>query len=174
MSGNLVSFLRRHLFTCPSNSLFCSRKDAVPCGHDPVSHTGWSASPKHNDSSDSARSPTKKLQPHIALPFTAIYLPCPPYTKVFAFAHLPSRETRQTNAGVMQLWKHAYVAASLLPFLLQRISNPISSSLVPQGQAFSQSMATACCQSQLPSRVTSAFSQLAPPCQLQWETLSLH
>lgn len=136
MSGNLVSFLRRHLFTCHSSSLFCSKKDAAPCEHDPVFHTGCSAPPKHNDSSDLARSPTKKLQSHIALPFTAIYLPCPPHRKVFPCAHLPSIETRQTNAGVMQLWQRDYLAASLLPFLLQRISNPISSSLAPQGQAF--------------------------------------
>lgn len=48
-------------------------KNAVACEHDPVFHKGCSASPKHNDSSDLARSSTKKFQIHIALPFTAIF-----------------------------------------------------------------------------------------------------
>lgn len=56
-----------------SSSLFCSMKNAVACEHDPVFHKGCSASPKHNDSSDLARSSTKKFQIHIALPFTAIF-----------------------------------------------------------------------------------------------------
>lgn len=173
MSGNVVSFLKRHLFTCHSSSLFHSRKDAVPC--DVILYFTRAALLPHSIM-------THQIQPgalsksfsHTSLCHLLLYLPCPPYRNVFPCVHLPSRETRQTNAGVLQLWQSAYPAASFLPFLLQRVSNPISSSLAPQRQPFSQSMATACCQSELPSRATPAFCHSAPLCQLQWEMLSLH
>lgn len=73
MSRNVVSFLKRHLFTCHSSSLFHSRKDAVPC--DVILYfTQAALLPQSiNDSSDLARSSIKKLQSHITLPFTAVF-----------------------------------------------------------------------------------------------------
>lgn len=107
MSSNLVSCLKRHLFICQSSSLFCSNKDVVPCERDPVSHTGCSASPKHNDSSDLARSPTKKLQSHSTLPFTAIFT-LPSLHKGFSLC--PSSQQRNQAD---QCWDAAALSACL-------------------------------------------------------------
>lgn len=164
MSRNVVSFLKRHPFTCHSSSLFHSRKDAVPC--DVILYfTQAALLPQSiNDSSDLARSSIKKLQSHITLPFTAVFTL--PSLQEYFFLCPSSQQRSQAD----QCWG----AAALAAFPISENIKPHLFFSIPTGTTFSESMATACCHSHLPSRTTSAFCHPAPPCQLQWETLSLH
>lgn len=150
---------------------------AVPYERDPALYTtSSSASPKHNDSPDLARSSTEKLQSHTVSPLTTIFT-LPSLYWWWFFNRRPSPQQRKLSRpilGLLQLRQHTYLAASFPPFLLQRIPKHISSSVAPPRPPFRQSTAIACSQSQVPSRAAPAFCHQAPQCHPQWERLSLH